>query len=86
MINFSMKNIMFCANDPEKHAVYWSELSQSFALENETKGRFFSSPFLCSALTQMHTITGQYFGPEYNHEEYRAQVPEQWTMTESPYG
>lgn len=85
MMHMSMKNVMFHANDAEKHSVYWSELTGSFALENEAKGRFFSSPYLCSALTQMHVLTGKYYGSEYNEQEYKALVPDAWTITENPY-
>lgn len=84
----SMKNVMFHANDAEKHSVYWSELSQSFALENKTKGRFFSSPYLCNALTEMHAIVGGYYNTSHriNEDDYRALVSEKWTITENPYG
>lgn len=82
LVHRSIRNVAFHANDAKKHDVYWSNIAQAFMLENELDGHIRSFDTLCSALTALHVASSNVRG---YGQDYLAQVPANWTVTENPY-
>lgn len=83
MKHVTIRGVAFHANDEEKHDVYYSHVSKNWVVENEKKGLVYQSPYLCSALTNMHLATTR--GKDNSGTNYADAVPNNWTMTDNPY-
>jgi hypothetical protein len=85
MVDMSIKEVMFCANDDKAHTVCWSDAANAWSVENEVDGLISHYDTLCSALTKMHTQTAAFFGVTSYNADYCALVPEHWTVVDNPY-
>jgi hypothetical protein len=78
-----LKDQMFCANDANFHAVYWSKIGRHWALE-DMNGRVDSHRYLCSALTAMHVRVARNKGIVGYGVDYDT-VIDDWTTRLNPY-